>query len=212
MSYNFITKYNSPNHGAKTVLLPCKDVVLHWWGTPANQDPQGIINWLCNPASKVSSHSVIWPGNVACIVDYCNRSWANGNNWANDNSITLECDPSHVNETIPTIAEYLADLVRQGILRADFRLSGHKDWYSTACPGDYYDRLKEIRDLVRRNLTLVEPKKEGKVTEAQANRIIELLEEISRRALVVSDSLTPGQEGVKFDGHTFTQLKELIAK
>ena len=50
------------------------------------------------------------------------------------------------------------------------------------------------------------------MTEAQANRIIELLEEISRRALVVSDSLTPGQEGVKFDGHTFTQLKELIAK
>ena len=49
----------------------------------------------------------------------------------------------------------------------------------------------------------------GKVTKEQADRIIELLEKIAERSLIVSDSVTPGADGVKFDGHTYAQLKHI---
>jgi len=148
MSYTFHTQYNSPNHGAAIVPVPARLVVLHWWGNPTGQNPHGIIDWLCNPASQVSAHAVAWPGNIACLVDYPNRSWANGHDWANNNSITIECDPNHIDDTITTVVEYLADMVRQGNLTRDFQLAGHRDYHATACPGDYYPRLAEIRQRV----------------------------------------------------------------
>lgn len=153
-AYDFDTGSDSPNYGGfgTTIQLPAKRAVLHWWGNPSGQNPRGIINWLCNPASQVSAHSVVWPGNVACIVAYNQPSWANGNTLANTTAVTLECDPNDIPGTISTLIEYLPDLVRQGVLAADFELTGHLDWYNTACPGGYYGRLAEIRQAVRDNL------------------------------------------------------------
>ena len=153
MAYEFLTQYNSPNHEGAVVPNPASLCVLHWWDDPAKKPAfEGTISRLCNPAAQVSAHSVITAGKVACIVDYPNRSWANGNDWANDNSITIECDPNNIDAVIPTIVEYLADMVRQNNLTADFQLKGHKDFYNTACPGDYYPRLAEIRQRVADNL------------------------------------------------------------
>ena len=72
VSYNFIAQYDSPNHGGfgTQIALPARRAVLHWWGSPSGQSPQGIIDWLCNPASQVSAHAVVWQGNVACLVNY----------------------------------------------------------------------------------------------------------------------------------------------
>jgi len=216
VSYNFITQYDSPNHGGfgTQIALPAKRAVLHWWGNPSGQNPQGIIAWLCNPASQVSAHAVVWKGNVACLVNYDEPSWANGNTAANTSAITLECDPNDIDGTTPTIVAYLADLVRQGNLVEDFELTGHRDWYATECPGTYYPRLTEIRQAVRDNLAGTTTDTATTDTEDifMSTEATELLGTIADRLLVVSDALTTGKEGVKFDGDVIARLRSIESK
>ena len=197
VSYNFITQYDSPNHGGfgTQIALPAKRAVLHWWGNPSGQNPQGIIAWLCNPVSEVSAHAVVWKGNVACLVNYDEPSWANGNAAANTSAITLECDPNDIDGTIPTVVEYLADLVRQDVLAADFDLTGHKDWSNTACPGTYYPRLAEIRQAVARNLA-------GQTTPTQPDEE----EVVSDSADKLWEALKPGIGGQQNAGYGWERL------
>lgn len=213
VSYNFIAQYDSPNHGGfgTQIALPARRAVLHWWGSPSGQNPQGIIDWLCNPASQVSAHAVVWQGNVACLVNYDEPSWANGDATANTTAITLECDPNDIDGTIPTIVDYLADLVRQGNLAEDFELTGHRDWYNTACPGDYYPRLAEIRQAVRDDLAGITttPSEEEDIMSTESTA---LLGTIADRLLVVCDALTVGKEGVKFDGDVIARLRSIESK
>lgn len=213
VSYNFITQYDSPNHGGfgTQIALPARRAVLHWWGNPSGQNPQGIIDWLCNPASQVSAHAVVWKGNVACLVNYDEPSWANGSATANTTAITLECDPNDIDGTIPTIVDYLADLVRQRNLVEDFELTGHRDWYNTACPGDYYSRLAEIRQAVRDDLAGITttPSEEEDIMSTESTA---LLGTIADRLLVVCDALTTGKEGVKFDGDVIARLRSIESK
>ena len=213
VSYNFIAQYDSPNHGGfgTQIALPARRAVLHWWGSPSGQNPQGIIDWLCNPASQVSAHAVVWQGNVACLVNYDEPSWANGNATANTTAITLECDPNDIDGTIPTIVDYLADLVRQRNLVEDFELTGHRDWYNTACPGDYYPRLAEIRQAVRDDLAGITttPSEEEDIMSTESTA---LLGTIADRLLVVCDALTVGKEGVKFDGDVIARLRSIESK
>ena len=213
VSYNFIAQYDSPNHGGfgTQIALPARRAVLHWWGSPSGQNPQGIIDWLCNPASQVSAHAVVWQGNVACLVNYDEPSWANGNATANTTAITLECDPNDIDGTIPTIVDYLADLVRQRNLVEDFELTGHRDWYNTACPGDYYSRLAEIRQAVRDDLAGITttPSEEEDIMSTESTA---LLGTIADRLLVVCDALTVGKEGDKFDGDVIARLRSIESK
>ena len=197
MAYTFHTQYDSPNHGGfgTQIALPAKRAVLHWWGNPSGQNPQGIIAWLCNPVSEVSAHAVVWKGNVACLVNYDEPSWANGNTAANTSAITLECDPNDIDGTIPTVVEYLADLVRQDVLAADFDLTGHKDWSNTACPGTYYPRLAEIRQAVARNLA-------GQTTPAQPDEE----EVVSDSADKLWEALKPGIGGQQNAGYGWERL------
>ena len=149
MSYNFLTQYDSPNYGGiyGPISLPCKRLTIHHWDDPAKKpQPFPTINHLCRPNGNSSAHAVVWPGNVACIVNYDRAAWHAGNETGNQTSIGLELDPCHVNETIETVAEYIADLIRQGVLARDFEIYGHKDWSATACPGAYYGRLAEIKN------------------------------------------------------------------
>ena len=149
MSYNYITKYDSPNYGQiyGPVRLPVDVVTIHWWGSPCGQNPYGIINYLCRANGNSSAHAVIWPGNVACIVNYDRAAWHSGDPTGNQTSIGLELDPNHIEQTIPTAAEFIADLVRKGIVARSYRLVGHRDWpqASTECPGAYHGRLGEIK-------------------------------------------------------------------
>ena len=197
MAYTFHTQYDSPNHGGfgRQITLPAKRAVLHWWGNPSGQNPQGIIAWLCNAASQVSAHAVVWKGNVACLVNYDEPSWANGNAAANTSAITLECDPNDIDGTIPTVVEYLADLVRQDVLAADFDLTGHKDWSNTACPGTYYPRLAEIRQAVARNLA-------GQTTPTQPDEE----EVVSDSADKLWEALKPGIGGQQNAGYGWERL------
>lgn len=152
MAYQFLTHFNSPNHGPVVVPHPASLCILHWWGAPSGQSFEGTIRWLCDPASELSAHAVATPGRVACIVPWQMRAWANGTDWANDHAISVECDPNDIEGTIATVVEWLADMVRQGNLTADFQLKGHRDFFPTECPGRYYGRLGEIRSRVSANL------------------------------------------------------------
>ena len=127
------------------VPSPCRHVVLHWWGNPVGQSHDGVVAWLRNPISQVSAHYVVSPGRVTQILPLTTPSWANGNYRVNASTITIEADPNDVSGTIMTIVELLVQLVRDGALHPDYRLSGHRDHYPTACPGDYYPRLGAIR-------------------------------------------------------------------
>ena len=148
MSYNFITKYDSPNYGGiyGPLKLPCEIVTIHWWDNPENNpSPQGVISTLCNPSRNASAHAVIWPDNVACLVNYDRAAWHCGNPTGNQTSIGLELDPNHRDATVETAAEYIADLIKKGIVSRNFTIKGHRDWSSTDCPGAYYSRLGEIK-------------------------------------------------------------------
>lgn len=203
--YDFDTSQDSPNYGGfgTTIQLPARRAVWHWWGTPSGQNPYGIINWLVNPRSMVSAHAVVWPNNVACIVNYDQPSWANGNTLANITAITLEADPNNIESTIRTGVEYLGDLVRQNVLAADFELSGHRDWSSTVCPGDYYPRLSEIRTKVDRYLadypnTTPEEKEMDETTQ--------------QRIYEIWYTLTKGETGKKATGDVLWNVEETVRR
>lgn len=148
MSYNFITEYDSPNCGQiyDPLALPCHKLTIHWWDDP-NKHPQpySVINTLCSPTRQASAHAVIWPGNVACLVNYDQAAWHCGNTTGNQTSIGLELCPNDIEATLDTATEYIADLIKQGVLAENFEIYGHMDWSSTDCPGAYYPRLAEIR-------------------------------------------------------------------
>ena len=154
------------------VPSPCAHVVLHWWGNPVGQSHDGVVAWLRNPISQVSAHYVISPGRVTQILPLTTPSWANGNYQVNSSSITIEADPNDVSGTVMTIVELLVQLVRDGALHPDYRLSGHRDHYQTACPGTYYPRLGAIRTAATTTkLTANTQEEEMPITDADIERI-----------------------------------------
>lgn len=77
MSYEYITKYDSPNYGyPSSVPLSQRttgnnkpaEIVIHHWGEDG-QKFENVVAWLCNPKAGTSAHYVVEAGKVACIVD-----------------------------------------------------------------------------------------------------------------------------------------------
>ena len=181
------------------VPSPCMHVVLHWWGNPVGQSHDGVVAWLRNPISQVSAHYVISPGRVTQILPLTTPSWANGNYQVNATSITIEADPNNISGTIMTIVELLVQLVRDGALHPDYRLSGHRDHYQTACPGDYYPRLGAIRTAAT---TTRLPAMSGTIDQEDDMPITDAdIERIARRTaqIIIED-----HEIVRPDGHPAT--------
>lgn len=132
-NYNEITNRTSPNKwvGGNTI----KSCVIHHWGDPAkNPTAEGVVNWLCNPASQVSAHFVITGTGrrVWQLVADKDRAWhaMAGNN----STLGLELDPRCRNEDYDVAAEVIADLWRY---YGKLPLQPHKYWVNTACPGNY---------------------------------------------------------------------------
>ncbi|MFT3967162.1 MAG: N-acetylmuramoyl-L-alanine amidase [Sphingobium sp.] len=88
----------SPNFDDRS--LPITMIVLHYTGMP---DAHSAIQWLANPASKVSAHYVVTEdGNVVRMVDEAKRAWHAGrSHWrgiddVNSASIGIEIvNPGH---------------------------------------------------------------------------------------------------------------------
>ena len=133
MSYNYITNRTSPNKwvGGNTI----KSIVIHWYGDPkTNPSAEGVVNHLCDPASKVGAHRVITGTGrrVWHLVDDKDRAWHAMN--GNGSTLGLELDPRCRDEDYDVAAEVIADLWRH---YGKLPLQKHSDWVATRCPGNY---------------------------------------------------------------------------
>lgn len=89
----------SPNYGERRVAAPDM-LLLHYTGMP---DSEGALRWLCNPASEVSAHYVVFEdGRIVQCVPEARRAWhAGASSWKderdiNSRSIGIEiANPGH---------------------------------------------------------------------------------------------------------------------
>lgn len=140
MSYEYITKFDSPNYtpeqnvasvfGVPRVL---SSITVHHWGDPADAPTfSGTISYLCRPNGNSSAHSVIEAGRVASIINHKDASWHAGSALGNATSLGLECNPRASTPDYETVSEYVADL---WVAYGKIPLLPHKYWTATACPG-----------------------------------------------------------------------------
>lgn len=76
----------SPNHDRRDPAKPVDILLLHYTGMASGE---GAVRWLCNPASKVSSHYVVFEdGRTVQLVDEGRRAWHAGRSyWAGETDI-----------------------------------------------------------------------------------------------------------------------------
>ena len=150
MSYEYITRFNSPNYTTKQrtaqvfgVARSISGIVIHHWGDPATRPSfSGVISWLCRRGGNSSAHMVIEAGRCACIVPLEGSAWHSGSARGNATTIGLELNPRASEADYATASEVIADLwLYYGVLP----LTKHSYWKATACPGRWdIDRLKEM--------------------------------------------------------------------
>nr|DAN62536.1 MAG TPA: N-acetylmuramoyl-L-alanine amidase [Caudoviricetes sp.] len=138
MSYEYITRFNSPNYNVGNT--PIRRIIVHHWGADG-QNFNAVVGWLCNPRSGVSAHYVLEAGKVACLVDENKIAWHAYKN--NRGSIGIECRPECTSGDVDTLVELIANIYKHvgGVIP----VIGHKDVNRTACPGRYYDKLSDIK-------------------------------------------------------------------
>lgn len=141
MSYEYITKYDSPNYTEGRQGNKISEIVIHHWGIDG-QSFNDVVNWLCRKNGDSSAHYVIEGGKVACLVDCADTAWHAGNFAHNLKSIGIECRPEMSAQDLETVCELVADLYEvYGVLP----IVGHKDVSATSCPGRYYAKLSYIK-------------------------------------------------------------------
>lgn len=137
MNYQFITNFTSKNFTRGGVAGRGKptEIVIHWWGNPANRPGfDGIVNWLCTNNIPTSAHYVVEEGRVACIVDPADVAWHAGNWAVNVRSIGLELNPRASEVDWATAAALIA---RLRSIYGDLPLRAHSQYAATECPGVY---------------------------------------------------------------------------
>jgi N-acetylmuramoyl-L-alanine amidase len=66
----------SPNHGPRPEGAPVDHLVLHYTGMPS---ADGALRWLCDPASQVSCHYLVFEdGRIHQLVEEDRRAWHAG--------------------------------------------------------------------------------------------------------------------------------------
>lgn len=153
MTYEYITRHNSPNYytpaqclkhyGRKREIL---GITIHWWNLPEKKPTfEGTIGYLCRSGGNTSAHEVIEAGRVAPIVNHINAAWHSGSSVGNATTIGLECNPRASDADYETIGERVADLwIGYGNKLPLYR---HSDWKNTRCPGDYdLNRIRRIAE------------------------------------------------------------------
>lgn len=110
-------------------------------------------------ARNTSAHYGVEPGHVRQFVEDASNAWAAGDTWANNRLIHVEAVNSGgasqgwpvADGTVDTLVELLADMCREHgwpKLVVGENYFGHRDFYSTECPGVLYARLGEIASRV----------------------------------------------------------------
>ena len=130
MSYEYITRHNSPNY-TRGRPVKINGIVIHHWGV-TGQKFDNVVNYLCRSGGNSSAHYVVEGGRVACIVAPANTAWHAGVLAVNQRTIGIECRPEATDADYRTVAELVAEL------RAAYGplpLSKHSDYKATSCPG-----------------------------------------------------------------------------
>lgn len=71
-----MTERHSPNHDARAGGRAADMLLLHYTGMPTAQE---ALDWLCDPASKVSAHYLVHEsGEIVRLVDEERRAWHAG--------------------------------------------------------------------------------------------------------------------------------------
>lgn len=166
MSYNYITKDNSPNFATPDqsmalwgVPRTLENIAIHWWGDPAtNPTFDGVVAHLCDPNSQVSAHYVATGTGrqVSCLVDPANISFSTMSD--NPKCISIECDPRCRPEDYDVAAELVAD-IRSAY--GNLPLVPHRQFVQTDCPGNW--------DLGR-----IDQIAAGKVSQAEWGQVTDL--------------------------------------
>ena len=102
MSYENITKYDSPNYTEGRQGNKISEIVIHHWGIDG-QSFNGVVNWLCRKNGNSSAHYVVEGGKVACLVDCADTAWHAGNFAHNLKSIGIECRPEMSAQDLETV-------------------------------------------------------------------------------------------------------------
>lgn len=156
--YKYETHRDSPNFtkssdsvrifGHKRMVT---GITFHHWGDPAlNPSFNGVVDRLCNPASRVSAHYVVETGRVSCLVDLKDVAWHAGNNIGNATTVGIEANPRASKGDIETAAELIADIRAH---YGDITIYAHNYWVSTLCPGRY-----DVHYLDRRSYEILKSK------------------------------------------------------
>lgn len=127
----------SPNHGERRVAEPDM-LLLHYTGMP---DSEGALRWLCNPASEVSAHYVVFEdGRIVQCVPEARRAWhAGASSWQgetdiNSRSIGIEIAnaghdadaPPYPELQIAALIELCSDILARNPIPPE-RVLGHSD-------------------------------------------------------------------------------------
>lgn len=167
MSYEYITKYTSPNRTAGTnsvkifgLARRISGIAIHHWGDPAtNPSFNGVINWLCRKGGNSSAHYVIEAGRIACIVSPEDVAWHSGTARGNATTIGLELNPRASEADYETAGELIAELWHA---YGKIELYKHSDFKATKCPGRWnlykLEKIAELHYLNKPKKT--QPKKE----------------------------------------------------
>lgn len=146
MEYKYITEHDSPNFGYPVGTRgqnEPKQIVIHHWGSDESTF-EGTVSWLCNPEAEVSAHFVVEAGRSACLVNWNDAAWHAGNKSVNMTSIGIECHPRCSYEDMVEVAKVIAMLWSA---YGKLPLIGHKDVVATACPGRWYDKLDDLKEM-----------------------------------------------------------------
>ena len=202
-----------------------KIVLHHNGGTLATEQCYQV--WQTREAS--AHYQVEITGRIGQLVNDSDTAWHAGDLNANQTSIGIE----HANNalapnwtvsdaTLDAGAHLVAAICRYYSLGRPVwgqNVFGHKNFYATDCPGAlagtqnaaymarasyYYDNLTGGTPS---DTTTTEEEDIMSTTETTA-----LLGTIADRLLVVSDALTTGKEGVKFDGDVIARLRSIESK
>lgn len=148
-----------------------ESITIHHWGNKGQRFDDVVAYLASANARQSSAHVVVEAGRAASIVSPDDAAWHAGNAYGSATSIGIECRPEATDGDYRTVAAYVHHL--RGIY-GDLPLIPHRDWTTTACPGDW--NLDRIEDEIN---ALTEGENEMAISEERFAKLENAVKQIS---------------------------------
>lgn len=136
-------------------------VTVHHWGDPVwGQKFNAVADYLSRVGGDTSAHFVVEAGRVACLISPDDAAWHAGSATGNATSIGIEMNPRASEEDMQTLASLIRWLES---VYGSLMIYRHSDWFGTACPGAYGDKIGRIVDLVNGGKSVVAASSSGMI-------------------------------------------------